>query len=114
MTGPAQSYLLLNKDKDGNAMDGAGTYLPIVPPNAPMKQCRRPYMIARPTRSSRNMPSASVASTNLGVQKGVDGWVDIYFGPNAPAVRKGSFPNQSAYCDAAYWPNAIFHNGHYA
>ena len=87
--GTAQFYLMTNKNRDGQAFDGAGTYRLTVPPNAPVKQYWSVTVYDRETHALiRDMDRASVASITSGVQENADGSVDVYFGPRAPAGKE--------------------------
>jgi hypothetical protein len=90
--GTAQFYLMTNKDKNGQAFDGASTYRLTVPPNAPVKQYWSVTVYDRETHALvRDMDRASVASISSGVQKNSDGSVDVYFGPKAPAGKDANW-----------------------
>lgn len=90
--GTAQFYLMVNKDKDGNAFLGGGTYRLTVPAKAPVRQYWSVTAYDRETHAMiRNMPRASVASISNGVQKNPDGSVDVFFGPKAPAGREANW-----------------------
>jgi hypothetical protein len=90
--GTAQFYLMVNKDKSGNAFDGGKTYRLTVPPNAPVKQYWSATVYDRETHALvRNMARASVASITAGVQKNADGSVDVFFGPKAPAGKESNW-----------------------
>ncbi|HEV7318997.1 MAG TPA: DUF1254 domain-containing protein [Ensifer sp.] len=90
--GTAQFYLMANKDKDGNAFDGAANYRLVVPKDAPVKQYWSVTAYDRETHALiRNMDKASVASIGEGVKKNADGSVDVYFGAKAPAGKEANF-----------------------
>src|SRR5262249_47019156 len=90
--GTAQFYLMVNKDKDGNAFDGARTYRLTVPPNAPVKQYWSATVYDRETHTLiRNLDRASLASITSGFQKSPDGSVEVYFRPKAPAGKEGNW-----------------------
>ena len=90
--GTAQFYLMVNKDRDGKALDGARTYRLVVPPNVPVKQYWSATAYDRDTHALiRNMPRASLASTTTGVQKNADGAVEVYFGPKAPRGKEANW-----------------------
>jgi hypothetical protein len=90
--GTAQFYLMANKDKNGEPFDGAGTYRLTVPANAPVRQYWSATAYDRETHALiREMPRASVASNNAGVQKNLDGTVDVYFGPKPPANKESNW-----------------------
>ena len=90
--GTAQFYLMSNKDKDGNAFDGAATYKLTVPADAPVKQYWSATAYDRETHALiKDMPRASVALITSGVRRNADGSVDIYFGPKAPAGKEANW-----------------------
>jgi hypothetical protein len=90
--GTAQFYLMDNKDKDGNAFDGNGTYRLPVPPNVPVKLYWSVTAYDRETHALiRNMPRASVASISPGVQQNADGSTDVFFGPKAPTGKEANW-----------------------
>ncbi|WEK49667.1 MAG: DUF1254 domain-containing protein [Candidatus Kaistia colombiensis] len=90
--GTAQFYLMANKDKDGNAFDGAATYRLTVPPHAPVKQYWSVTVYDRATHALvRDLDRASVASIGKGVATNADGSVDIYFGPKAPEGKEANW-----------------------
>jgi len=82
--GASQFYLMANQDAEGDALDGAHTYRPRVPPNPPVEQYwsateydGETHALVRETRWS------SRSSTSDGLAKNDDGSVDIFFGPAA-------------------------------
>jgi hypothetical protein len=90
--GTAQFYLMANKDRDGHAFDGGGTYRLTVPANAPVRNYWSATVYDRETHALvKNMPSASRASISPGIQKNADGSVDIYFGPKAPDGKEANW-----------------------
>lgn len=90
--GTAQFYLMANKDKDGNAFDGAANYKLVVPKDAPVKQYWSVTVYDRETHALvRNLDKASVASIGKGVAKNADGSVDVYFGAKAPAGKEANW-----------------------
>lgn len=90
--GTAQFYLMTNKDKDGNALDGASLYRLTVPPNAPVKQYWSATAYDRETHALiRDMSRASVASISPGVAKNPDGSIDVYLGPKAPPGKEANW-----------------------
>lgn len=90
--GTAQYYLMVNKDKDGDAFDGGKLYRLTVPAKAPVKQYWSATVYDRETHALvPNMDRASVASTSSGVQTNADGSVDVYFGPAAPEGKEANW-----------------------
>ncbi|WP_407529989.1 DUF1254 domain-containing protein [Methylobacterium oryzisoli] len=90
--GTAQFYLMVNKDKDGSAFDGAATYRLRVPPDAPVRQYWSATAYDRDTHALiRDLPRASVASISPGMRTNADGSVDVYFGPRAPEGREANW-----------------------
>jgi hypothetical protein len=90
--GTAQFYLMVNKDKDGDAFDGGRSYRLTVPANAPVKQYWSVTVYDRETHALvRDMPKASVASIGAGVQKNPDGSVDVFFGSRSPPGKEANW-----------------------
>ena len=90
--GTAQYYLMVAKDRDGQAFDGNITYRLTVPANAPVRNYWSATVYDRETHALvRNMPSASRASISPGLQTNADGSVDVYFGPKAPEGREANW-----------------------
>jgi hypothetical protein len=90
--GAGQFYLISIKDKDGESFDGGKTYRLTVPPNAPVEQYWSATAYDRQTHALiKNVNRASRASNNAEVQKNVDGSVDLYFGPKAPAGKESNW-----------------------
>lgn len=87
--GTAQFYLMANKDKDGNALDGGKTYKLVVPADAPVKNYWSVTAYDRETHALiRDMEKASVASISPGLQKNADGSVDVFFGAMPPEGKE--------------------------
>jgi hypothetical protein len=90
--GAAQFYLMVAKDKSGDAFDGSALYRLTVPAGAPVRNYWSVTVYDRETHALvKNMDRASVASISPGVQKDVDGSVDVYFGPMAPAGKQANW-----------------------
>ncbi len=90
--GAGQFYLLTIKDKDGQPLNGANSYVLRVPANPPVDLYWSVTAYDRQTHALiRNMPRASVASNAAGVRKNPDGSVDISFGPKAPARQEANW-----------------------
>src|SRR5262245_60141429 len=90
--GAGQFYSISIRDKDGDAFDGAKTYRINVPPNVPVEQYWSVTAYDRETHALiRNMPRASRSSQIPELQKNVDGSIDIYFGPSAPAGKEANW-----------------------
>jgi len=90
--GTAQFYLMVHKDREGNAFEGSASYRLVVPANAPVKQYWSVTAYDRDTHALiRNMGKASVASISPGVQKNADGSVDVYFGAKAPEGKQANW-----------------------
>ena len=89
--GAGQFYLLAIHDGTGQPLDGNKTYCLSVSANAPVKQYWSATAYDWETHALiREMSRSSLASNTDGVQKNVDGSVDIYF---APAASAGKEPN---------------------
>ncbi|MDT1062607.1 DUF1254 domain-containing protein [Paracoccus sp. CPCC 101403] len=90
--GTAQFYLMTSKDKDGAALDGAGTYRLTVPANAPVEHYWSVTAYDRETHALiHEMDRASIASITEGVETNADGSVDVYFGPDAPEGKESNW-----------------------
>ena len=95
--GAGQFYLMTFKDKQGLGFDGGNSYRLTVPPNAPVKQYWSATVYDRETHALiRNQKWSSRSSQTPGLQKNVDGSVDIYFGPKAPAGKESNWVPTSA------------------
>jgi hypothetical protein len=95
--GAGQYYLMTFSDKGGYALDGKSTYSLSVPAKAPVTQYWSATAYDRATHALiRNMPSASRSSQSAGLQKNVDGSVDIFFGPKAPKGKESNWVPTSA------------------
>ncbi|HMM91813.1 DUF1254 domain-containing protein [Bradyrhizobium sp.] len=87
--GAGQFYTISIRDKDGQPYDGGKSYRLTVPPNVPVAQYWSVTAYDRETHALiKNMSRASRASNAADLQKNVDGSVDIYFGPAAPAGKE--------------------------
>ena len=89
--GTGQFYLMSILDKDGRAFDGARTYRLNVPANPPVKLYWSATIYDRVTHGLiRDLPSFSRSSHTVGLQKNVDGSVDLFFGPKAPSGKESN------------------------
>jgi len=90
--GTAQFYLISIRDKDGAPYDGGTNYRLHVPPNAPVGQY---WSITAYDRTLHTvipgMPHASRSSQIPDLQKNVDGSIDLYIGPAAPAGKQANW-----------------------
>jgi hypothetical protein len=78
---PETVYLSAYKDKDGDWLDGAGSYRLRVPPNAPAAQFWSLTVYAVNTRSLvQNKEQISDQSSRMDLVKNADGSVDVYVG----------------------------------
>ncbi|MSR63984.1 MAG: DUF1254 domain-containing protein [Planctomycetes bacterium] len=83
--GVGSVYLGINKDNDGNWLDGANTYRLHVPPNAPMTQFWSITLYDVSTRALiQNNSEVTDRSSRQDLVKNADGSVELYFGPAAP------------------------------
>ena len=84
--GKSQYYLMTAKDKDGNQLEGNVNYRLNVPAGMPVTQYWSMTIYNRDTHSFiRNSRWSGRSSQTPGLQKNVDGSVDIYFGPTSQA-----------------------------
>jgi hypothetical protein len=90
--GTAQFYLIESKDHEGKNFDGSKTYRLHVPANVPTEQYWSATVYDRQTHALvKNLDRASRASNDTTLQKNIDGSVDIYFGPKAPAGKESNW-----------------------
>jgi hypothetical protein len=90
--GTGSSYLLTIADKDGRLLDGGATYRLSVPANPPVKQYWSATVYDRVTHAPiRNARWPSRSSQTPRLLKNVDGSVDVYFGPKAPAGKESNW-----------------------
>ncbi len=90
--GAGQFYLMASKDKQGQPLEGAGTYRLTVPANVPVAQYWSAVVYNRETHTLiRGASRLSRSSQNPDLQKNADGTVDLYFGPQAPAGKESNW-----------------------
>lgn len=90
--GTGQYYLMSIVDKAGKPLDGGSTYRLNIPANAPVKLYWSATVYDRATHALfREMSRASRGSNSPGLQKNVDGSVDVYFGPTAPIGKESNW-----------------------
>jgi hypothetical protein len=90
--GAGQFYMISIRDKDGNAFEGGKNYKLSVPPNAPVKQYWSVTAYDRETHALiKNVSRASRSSQIPELQKNLDGSIDLYFGPKAPAGKESNW-----------------------
>ena len=88
--GTAQFYLMANRDRSGQELDGAHTYRLRLPPNVPVQRYWSVTVYDRATHALiRNLPYSSRASQTA--TKNGDGTVDVFFGPKAPARKEANW-----------------------
>jgi len=95
--GVGSVYLSTYRDKDGDWLDGGGSYRLHIAPNPPMQQF---WAVSVYDIDSRNLfrnekLKSEVSSNSAGLQKNADGSVDVYFGPTAPSGKE--LPSLRAY-----------------
>jgi hypothetical protein len=90
--GAGQFYAISIRDRDGDAFDGSKTYRLNVPANVPIDQYWSVTAYDRQTHALiKNMPRASRSSQIPNLQKNVDGSIDIWLGPAAPAGKEANW-----------------------
>jgi hypothetical protein len=90
--GQGQSYLMTLKDRDGQTLDGGKNYRLTVPPNAPVNQYWSATAYDRATHGLiRDLARSGRGSQSPGLQKNLDGSVEVYFGPQTPAGKDSNW-----------------------
>jgi hypothetical protein len=90
--GAATFYLMTAKDESGQYLDGGKNYKLSLPKDVPARNfwSAIAYNSANATWFE-NQPKAGVASSDKGLKTNVDGTIDIYFGPKAPAGQEANW-----------------------
>ena len=90
MVGKGSQYAWAARDADGKALDGGKNYKLHLPPNIPAKRFCSVILYGDQTRSmiQTDQRFPSVSSQNKDLIVNGDGSVDVYFGPEAPAVKE--------------------------
>ncbi|MGV3633851.1 MAG: DUF1254 domain-containing protein [Pseudorhodoplanes sp.] len=88
--GEGSQYLAMFVDSKNNVLDGGKNYKLRLPPNIPVKNFWSVIVYDNQTRSmlQTNQRYPSVTSQNNKLKLSVDGSVDVYFGPTAPAGQE--------------------------
>jgi hypothetical protein len=90
--GESQYYLMTAIDKDGNQLQGNVNYRLNVPAGVPVTQYWSMTAYNHDTHAFiRNSRWVGRSSQTPGLQKNVDGSVDIYFGPTSPASGESNW-----------------------
>src|SRR5215467_10416011 len=91
--GESQYYLMTTKDKDGNQLEGNVNYRLNVPASVPVTQYWSMTLYNHDTHAFiRNSRWVGRSSQTPGLQKNVDGSVDIYFGPTSTSGESNWVP----------------------
>jgi hypothetical protein len=87
--GQGQQYLSIQKDKEGNWLQGDNSYTLHVPPNVPVKQFWSITLYDTETRCFIDNPHDIAGVDSLGdLIQNADGSADLYFSPTAPAGKE--------------------------
>jgi hypothetical protein len=90
--GTGQYYLMTIKDENDKPFEGSKVYRVHLPANVPVKLYWSLTAYDRQTHALiQGMNYSSRASTSPGLQKNVDGSVDIYFGGKPPAGKESNW-----------------------
>ncbi len=90
--GAGQYYLMTIRDKAGDALDGRHTYRSACSGRSAGGSYWSAALYDRATHALiRDMAWASRSSQTAGVQTNLDGSVDLYFGPKAPAGKDANW-----------------------
>jgi hypothetical protein len=88
-SGRGSFYLMDISDKAGEPFDGGNAYRLTVPTNVPARQYWSAAVYDRATHTLiRDQKTVSRSSLDPGLQKNVDGSIDVYFGPQAPVGKE--------------------------
>jgi hypothetical protein len=86
--GAGQVYLEAQKDGDGDWLDGGRSYRLTIPPDVPMKQFWSVTVYDNDTRCFVQTGQLPDKSSRMDLAVNDDGSVDLYFGPEPPAVAE--------------------------
>ncbi|HEY9642131.1 MAG TPA: DUF1254 domain-containing protein [Coleofasciculaceae cyanobacterium] len=87
--GLGQQYIGIEKDKEGNWLQGGNRYTLHVPPNVPVKQFWAVTLYDTETRCFINTPHTIAGVDSRGnLIQNADGSVELYFSPTAPPGKE--------------------------
>jgi hypothetical protein len=90
--GAGQYYLMTINDKEGKTLEGSHSYRLTVPANAPVKQYWSATVYNRATHAFiRDARWMSRSSQTPGLQKNLDGSVDVFFAPKPPTGKESNW-----------------------
>lgn len=90
--GAGQFYLMTIRDKQGQFLNGSGSYRLNVPANPPVRLYWSATVYDRATHAFiRGQRTLSRSSLSPGIQKNADGSIDVYFGPKAPPENESNW-----------------------
>jgi len=91
-TGWGQVYMATYQDHDGDWLDGGVNYVLHLPPNVPAESFWSMTLYDVDTRCIiRNEQGIADRSSRMDLLVNEDGSIDLYFGPDAPAGKKGNW-----------------------
>jgi len=91
--GSGSQYAVINRDSDGNYLDGAKTYSITIPPDVPVNNYWSFVVYSTQTRSllETDQKLAGVDSTLPTIEANEDGSYTVWFAPAAPEGKEGNW-----------------------